>query len=194
MTKKEDLRVVKTKYILKKALIDLTNEKGFDNVSVIDIVKKANVNRNTFYLHYENKEDLIKKIIQEISINIENKLKATTYLKKTPLYSINEVHIRWYFRNLLMLIEPNISLLKTIMLDNSLNGYVNELFSLLKNQLSDLLMIKNSRSNLIFEYTFSGMVGLTTQWILYSPTTLNETTKILASLAYTSLRQFVELN
>ena len=61
MAKKEDLRVIKTKNSLKKALIDLTNEKGFDNVSVIDIVNKANVNRNTVYLHYENKEDLIKK-------------------------------------------------------------------------------------------------------------------------------------
>ena len=26
----------------------------------VEIVKKANINRNTFYLHYEDKEDLVK--------------------------------------------------------------------------------------------------------------------------------------
>ena len=50
--KKEDLRITKTKQAIKDSFIELVEVKGYNRVSVTDIVKKANINRNTFYLHY----------------------------------------------------------------------------------------------------------------------------------------------
>ena len=46
--KKEDLRVIKTKISIKESFIELVKKKGFNKVSVTDIVQKANINRNTF--------------------------------------------------------------------------------------------------------------------------------------------------
>ena len=65
--KKEDLRVIKTKQAIKESFIELVEVRGYNRVSVTDIIKKANINRNTFYLHYENKDDLVRKIIEECS-------------------------------------------------------------------------------------------------------------------------------
>ena len=59
MTKQEDRRVQRTRQLLEHALIELTVEKGYDKVTVQDIVDRANVGRTTFYAHYQDKEELL---------------------------------------------------------------------------------------------------------------------------------------
>jgi len=54
-----DRRIQKTKKQLSQALIQLILEKGYENVTVQDILDKAEVGRSTFYAHYENKELLL---------------------------------------------------------------------------------------------------------------------------------------
>lgn len=68
MTQKvEDLRVRRTRKLLQKALIELTIEKGFADVTVRDISERAMVNRSTFYRHYLDKYDLLSQYIEELS-------------------------------------------------------------------------------------------------------------------------------
>ena len=52
---KEDRRVRKTKSAIKHAFIQLLKERGLENITVQDIADKADINRGTFYLHYEDK-------------------------------------------------------------------------------------------------------------------------------------------
>lgn len=54
-----DRRVQKTRKLLSDALASLILEKGYDEVSIQDIIDRANVGRSTFYAHYENKEQLL---------------------------------------------------------------------------------------------------------------------------------------
>lgn len=54
-----DRRTQKTKKLLASALIELIMEKGYEAITVQDIIDKANVGRSTFYSHYENKEQLL---------------------------------------------------------------------------------------------------------------------------------------
>ena len=53
-----DRRVQRTRELLQKALIDLISERGYDAVTIQDIVDRANVARTTFYVHYSSKDDL----------------------------------------------------------------------------------------------------------------------------------------
>src|SRR3989304_9359430 len=53
-----DRRVQRTPERLQKALIELISERGYDAITIQDIVDRANVGRTTFYLHYRNKDDL----------------------------------------------------------------------------------------------------------------------------------------
>ncbi|QGQ45773.1 TetR/AcrR family transcriptional regulator [Metabacillus sediminilitoris] len=62
---KVDRRVVKTKEAIKKAILELMNEKNFDDITIQDISDRANVNRSTVYLHYLDKFDLLDKLIEE---------------------------------------------------------------------------------------------------------------------------------
>jgi AcrR family transcriptional regulator len=55
---KTDRRVQRTRDLLQQALLDLINERGYEAVTIQDIVDRANVGRTTFYAHYRSKDDL----------------------------------------------------------------------------------------------------------------------------------------
>ena len=61
MTKERppDRRVRRTKQRLKDALGSLIVEKGYDKITVQDLIDRADVGRSTFYAHYETKDDLL---------------------------------------------------------------------------------------------------------------------------------------
>ncbi|MEO7432312.1 MAG: TetR/AcrR family transcriptional regulator [Dokdonella sp.] len=54
----DDARGVRTRGELASALIGLMHEKGFDDISVLAICRRANVGRSTFYAHFEDKDEL----------------------------------------------------------------------------------------------------------------------------------------
>jgi AcrR family transcriptional regulator len=49
-----------------QASISLTNELGFDGISIAKIAKKAKVSPATIYIYFENKEDLFTKLYTDI--------------------------------------------------------------------------------------------------------------------------------
>ena len=63
---KPDRRVQRTKQALRKALLELIKDKGYDSISVEEITRQANLGRATFYLHYKDKEDLLVDEFNEI--------------------------------------------------------------------------------------------------------------------------------
>jgi AcrR family transcriptional regulator len=66
MTQKaENLRVRRTKILLREALIALIEEKGFDAVTVGELTERAMVSRAAFYRHYQDKYDLVEQIFEE---------------------------------------------------------------------------------------------------------------------------------
>ena len=56
---KQDRRVRRTRRALRKALNDLMEEKGYDQVTIEDLTERADIGRTTFYLHYSAKQDLL---------------------------------------------------------------------------------------------------------------------------------------
>jgi AcrR family transcriptional regulator len=83
-----DPRVKRTLQLLQKAFDDLLEEKGFPNITVNDIADRANVNRATFYLHFEDKYALLRYTLRE---------SFTRMLEQRPLgepaFSINNLHM-----------------------------------------------------------------------------------------------------
>lgn len=54
-----DRRVQKTRKYLSEALVNLILKKGYEAVTIQDIIDEANVGRSTFYAHFESKEQLL---------------------------------------------------------------------------------------------------------------------------------------
>lgn len=59
MAKRRDRRVERTEQLLRQALLALVQEKGFEALTVQEIIDRANVGRATFYAHFDNKDDLL---------------------------------------------------------------------------------------------------------------------------------------
>ena len=57
--KKLDRRVQRTRELLRNALMQIIQEKGYDAVTIEEITERANLGRTTFYLHYQSKDDLL---------------------------------------------------------------------------------------------------------------------------------------
>ena len=60
------IRETDTRDKLKKALMILLNEKSLNDISVSELTKEAHINRGTFYLHYDDKMDLVDNLVEEI--------------------------------------------------------------------------------------------------------------------------------
>ena len=57
---------LRSKQMIKEALLSLMIEKPFDKISITDIVKRADINRGTFYAHYPNTSEVLKSISESV--------------------------------------------------------------------------------------------------------------------------------
>ncbi|MCC0658022.1 TetR/AcrR family transcriptional regulator C-terminal domain-containing protein [Clostridioides sp. ES-S-0123-01] len=98
-----DRRTIRTKKMIRSALAELIDEKGFNNISVTDLTQRADINRGTFYLHYVDKYDLLEKIENEIIQEIEEETKHLDSVNMMNMDASNEplpfmVKLFEYFR------------------------------------------------------------------------------------------------
>lgn len=63
--KKTDLRILRTRKNIHQAFFDLLREKPYEKITVAEISDLAMINRNTFYLHYRDKDELMENLCQE---------------------------------------------------------------------------------------------------------------------------------
>jgi AcrR family transcriptional regulator len=73
-----DRRIQRTRQLLHGSLMALIQEKGFEALSVQDIIDRANVGRATFYAHFDSKEDLL-------ASGIENLRESLRQRQRQPL-------------------------------------------------------------------------------------------------------------
>ncbi|QBO36195.1 TetR/AcrR family transcriptional regulator [Periweissella cryptocerci] len=60
-----------TRELLLNTLLDLVAEKDFEKITIRDITEKAQVNRGTFYRHFQDKMDLIEQKERQIFADFE---------------------------------------------------------------------------------------------------------------------------
>lgn len=73
-TRKTDRRTLYTMQVIKDTYVELLHEKSWEKISVTEICKRAEINRTTFYLHYENSthvlEDLLNELFEKLMIDL----------------------------------------------------------------------------------------------------------------------------
>jgi AcrR family transcriptional regulator len=98
---RQDRRSQRTQQALIDALLALLAVKHYDEISINDIVDRANVGRSTFYAHYQAKDDLLKcgfervleMLIQHISFDEAGQ---DLRLDTTPLFLHSKGHYELY--------------------------------------------------------------------------------------------------
>lgn len=80
--KVKNLRMTNTKQSLINGFFRLVNKKDFEKITIADITKGAQVNRATFYAHFEDKYDLIDYIMEGFAVVTIGK-----YVSKTMVFN-----------------------------------------------------------------------------------------------------------
>jgi len=63
---KTDPRILRTRKLIMDSFIELSGKKEFKDITIKDITAEAMVNRATFYYHFEDKYDLLEKVLSEV--------------------------------------------------------------------------------------------------------------------------------
>lgn len=162
---KVDLRIVKTRKAIKEGFLTLVQTKGYERITVQDIADEAMINRNTFYLHYVDKPDLMENLCHEsmeklnVCFNLD--------MKDQDIHAIDKEMFISSLSEMFKAIEANIVFFRTML---SQNGQTN--FSThLKEALKDFILSgigdqsHNQKMKVGLEYMISGLVGVICMWI-----------------------------
>lgn len=82
---------LKTKKKLASSLKHFMLSKSLDKITVTDIVKNCNVNRKTFYYHFEDIYDLLKWILAEEAVEVVKQFDLMVDYKEAILFVIDYV-------------------------------------------------------------------------------------------------------
>lgn len=95
---KNESKYFKSAEKMHNALITLLNKKDFELITVKEICELAEVNRSTFYLHYDNSYDLLKETIEAVYKDFFSRFSADGY---------KEINLKEKSDEDLFLITPN---------------------------------------------------------------------------------------
>lgn len=150
---KMDRRVRRTKALLLQGLIQLMSEKDIKDISVKELSDLADINRGTFYLHYNDVYDLLnnveEELFQEFNEILERDLTAESSRPVTP---------RPVLLDLFIFLDHNRALAKVLIGPHGDMAFVNRLKELVKEKLR-MLMANAEHSVKYFDYFYSFMVS-----------------------------------
>ena len=193
-TKKEDLRVKKTKKLIKSSFVELTKTIEYQKITVKDLCDNAMINRNTFYLHYQNKDDLVKEILTE---TIDKYKSVFSPLLFNFFAAINQkdyekfvTHVKTFLTHL----YEDKDLYHMVLSDDYLTGYFRSVELNYEKKIVSFLNIRTPKAKLIFRYMISGCAGVLRDLLINNALDIDNASTMLAKLALENIYYFIEEN
>lgn len=95
----QDPRVRRTRQLIEQAFDELLAEKNFDSITVQDVTERAQINRATFYAHFEDKYALLdhsirQKFLQEIEGRVLNACHYTPENLRMLILTVCEFQVK----------------------------------------------------------------------------------------------------
>ena len=87
-----DLRIKKTKRAIRSAFYELIREKPLEKITVREIAERAEINKTTFYAHYETVYDLVDQLEQEAVAEVISQLNTAQGLLSSPRAFVREMY------------------------------------------------------------------------------------------------------
>lgn len=165
---KSESKYLNTALLMDEALLLLLEKKDFDFINVKEICDKAGVNRSTFYLHYENMDDLLKEttglINKRFYESFGNKIINLSVSSKEDLFFIKDEYLIPYL-NLIKKYKKIFKLIhdKPYLFDN--NAAKDNLYNSLFNQILSIYGVKNEVKEYVFAYYTQGTLAIILKWV-----------------------------
>ncbi len=182
-----DRRVRKTLQLLQDALAELITEKGYEAVTIQEILDRADVGRSTFYAHFENKDHLLNSILIQLNEVFEQRNRQLMG-RETQFEDSHSANLPF---KLLQFVEQNRSLFKAL-LGRQGNGTLNKPvydFLLASAQQHLKLLIPHGKGDslkleMVTHYYVGAFIGVLAWWLEkdlpYSVDDLGQSLKQLA--------------
>lgn len=169
---KSESKYFKTAEKMDAALISLIAKKDFEYITVKEICEKADVNRSTFYLHYENTFDLLEESIQYMmkkfhsyfnneEENIHKKISASP---QNELIFIEAKYLFPYLRYVKDNKHFFLTVLKNPQLFRSDKIY-GKLFQDIFDPVLNRFYIPSSERNYMMMFYLGGMMSIISEWV-----------------------------
>lgn len=192
MMKSNTNQAMRTKSFLKKAFIEMVHKKGFSAVTVKDIVDYAQYNRTTYYVYYQNIDELVEELMDEM-------FEATQYYSMSKYQSDSRVKVKELTTNsfeLLYYIYDHRDYFTLLLLEDTLPHIHQQLpeaiFNLLKNKFDIQYGVSSVDDHCQKRYMAYGTAGLIMDWIAQDfDVTPGEMTDRLIRIFNTFARGFV---
>lgn len=154
------------------ALIELLNKKEYEFITIKEICAKAGVNRSTFYLHYNNIDDLLRECIENQNKQFCKCFKenAKEFIKKINFCEIDELNLitPQYLTPYLNFIKENKMVhqiaIKHSYIMNSHQKYA-DLFKYIFKPILKRFGVEEKKHNFIMQYFLNGVVAIINEWI-----------------------------
>lgn len=173
---KEDRRVKYTKRVLKESFIKLLSEKDITRITIKEICDDADINRATFYAHYSDQYDLMRKIEEELFENIRS------YLSEGTSFD-GEVRTIDMVEQIFEYIKENAQLCKLLLSERGDLDFQKKIMMLVYNKEIDEKVsrgiITREDAEYIHSFIITGCVGVVQKW-LYDD--MNKSTRSLSEL------------
>lgn len=162
MTKKVDRRVKYTKMALKDSLVQLLCEKPISRITIKEICEKADINRGTFYAHYTDQIDLLKKVEQELIADINEYLDSCFINDK-------ESEVLQTLKNLLDYIAANAELVRVLLGENGDMDFQREIKMIVHQRCTAYWRtnksINQNTADYIHAFIVTGSIGIIQRWL-----------------------------
>lgn len=166
-----DLRVQRTLQLIREALISLMDEQGFDRTTVRDITASAAINRATFYLHYQDKYDLLKKTVDEMMRQLEEAMQLPPDFSADQFNMDADVPPHSFIRQFEHL-AANARFYKVMLSPNGVPGFAARMEHVIQDALFERLSLAQPNElnlslprELIIRYATSAHIGLMKHWL-----------------------------
>ena len=111
----------KTKQLIQNSFIQILANKPFESITIGDITKTAQINRGTFYLHFQDKFDLLDKIEQQLFADLGNHIdQLQSRYSSTHSFEKGQEHLA---DTLFSFIEMHAPILKIFLSDHGRAGF-----------------------------------------------------------------------
>ena len=162
---KQESKYFNTASYMDEALLSLLEKKEYEFITVTEICKKAGVNRSTFYLHYENIDDLLEETVRYVSDKFASsfdEINNKSNLEKQILTS--EKFLKPY----LSFIKDNKKIYK-LMHDKpqlfNLEKIAKSLYKNIFNVALNNYEVKEEEKKYIFSFYTQGVIGVINAWL-----------------------------
>ena len=157
MSEKESRRTQMTKMLLKTALIELMQAKPFRQITIKELCERADLNRTTFYLHYNDQQSVLKDVEDELI------QKTNAFIDESSV-DIKTIDL---IESFLVYIQNNREMFKTVLTNNPDDEFKMTFISCSLSRIRDNLPVYIDQTSTRYVLTFimHGCINIIIEWL-----------------------------